>query len=75
MCGRTSILHLPNLHFDRRYADGSKNVTIKCATDEVYRKLFYDLITDKKVFEFLQGDSAQVSYTTFEDTRTIMFWL
>ena len=61
--------------FDRRYADGSKNVTIKCATDEVYRKLFYDLITDKKVFEFLQGDSAQVSYTTFEDTRTIMFWL
>ncbi len=61
--------------FDRRYKDGSGNVTIKCATDAVYSELFNQLITDRKVFNFLQGDTAQISYTTFEDTRTIMFWL
>ena len=61
--------------FDRRYKDGSGNVTIKCATSEVYQALFDDLITDRKVFDYLQGDNSQVSYTTFEDTRTIMFWL
>ncbi len=61
--------------FDRRYKDGSKNVTIKCATDGVYNELFAQLITDRKVFDYLQGDTSQVSYTTFEDTRTIIFWL
>ncbi len=61
--------------FDRRYKDGSRNVTIKCATDGVYNDLFAQLITDRKVFEYLQGDTSQISYTTFEDTRTIIFWI
>lgn len=61
--------------FDRRYKDESRNVTIKCATDSVYDSLFEELITNRRVFEFLQGDTSQVSYTTFEDTRTIIFWL
>ncbi|WP_051200037.1 transglutaminase domain-containing protein [Butyrivibrio sp. FCS006] len=61
--------------FDRRYKDDSRNVTIKCASDEIYDALFEELITNRKVFEYLQGDTSQVSYTTFEDTRTIIFWL
>ena len=62
--------------FDRRYKDGSKNVTIKCADSNVYRALFDELITQRKVFDYLQGeDTSTVSYTTFEDTGTIMFWL
>ena len=61
--------------FDRRYKDGSRNVTIKCASDDIYDALFEELITGRKVFEYLQGDTSQVSYTTFEDTRTIIFWL
>ena len=61
--------------FDRRYKDGSRNVTLKCSTDGIYDSLFEELITNRRVFEFLQGDTSQVSYTTFEDTRTIIFWL
>ena len=61
--------------FDRRYKDGSNNVTMKCATQEVYDSMFSELITDRKVFEYLQGDTASVSYTTFADTKTIIFWL
>ncbi len=61
--------------FDRRYKDGSSNVTIKCATDGIYDTLFEELITNRRVFECLQGDTSQVSYTTFEDTRTIIFWI
>ncbi len=61
--------------FSRRYKDSSKNVTIKCASDSIYDALFEELITNRKVFEYLQGDTSQVSYTTFEDTRTIIFWL
>jgi hypothetical protein len=61
--------------FDRRYRDGSNNVTIKCASDAVYDTLFEELITNRKVFDYIQGDNSQISYTTFPDTRTIMFWI
>ncbi len=61
--------------FDRRYKDGSNNVTIKCSTDMVYDALFEELITNRKVFDYKQGDMAQISYTTFNGTRTIMFWI
>ena len=61
--------------FDRRYNDGSNNVTMKCASQEVYDSMFAQLITDRKVFDYLQGDTASVSYTTFADTKTIIFWL
>ncbi len=61
--------------FDRRYNDGSDNVTMKCATQEVYDSIFDQLITNRGVFELLQGDNSTVSYTTFAETRTIIFWL
>ncbi len=61
--------------FDRRYNDGSDNVTMKCATQEVYDSIFDQLITNRGVFDMLQGDNSTVSYTTFAETRTIIFWL
>ena len=61
--------------FDRRYRDGSDNVTIKCASKEVYDSLYNKLINEKNVFEYLQGNTKTVSYTIFEETKTIIFWL
>ena len=61
--------------FDRRYKDGSDNVTIKCASDAVYDSLFEELVTSRKVFDYMQGDKSQIAYTAFPDTRTIMFWI
>ncbi len=61
--------------FDRRYKDGSNNVTLKCASDKVYDELFEELITNRKIFDFKQGDKGQVTYTTFVGTRTIIFWI
>ncbi|MCR5671524.1 MAG: hypothetical protein K6G10_11020 [Butyrivibrio sp.] len=61
--------------FDRRYKEGSKNVTLKCSSKDVYDQLFTQLITERKVFEYLQGENSQISYTTFADTGTIIFWI
>lgn len=61
--------------FERRYADGSENVTIKCASDAVYDALFQMLITDRGVFDYLHDETSTVSYTTFADTKTMIFWL
>lgn len=62
--------------FNRRYNDGSDNVTIKCASRQIYDQLFEELITGRKVFDYIQGeDKSQVSYTTFEEYGTIIFWI
>ncbi len=61
--------------FERRYADGSENVTIKCASDAVYDALFQMLITERGVFDYLHDETGTVSYTTFADTKTMIFWL
>ncbi len=61
--------------FNRRYSEGANNVTIKCANSDVYDALFNELITSRRVFDYLQEDNLQVSYTTFQDTRTIIFWI
>ena len=61
--------------FDRRYSDGSGSVVMKCANRDIYDTFFNHLITERGVFEYMQGDTSTVSYTTFEDTNTIIFWL
>lgn len=61
--------------FDRRYKDGSDNVTIKCANEEVYKSLFDKLITKSGVFDYLKKDTHEVSYTTFEESGRIIIWL
>lgn len=71
----TAELALVGDLFNRRYQDGSSSVVIKCATREVYDQLFEQLITQRQVFNYMQGDNASVSYTTFVDTNTIIFWI
>ena len=62
--------------FDRRYKEGADSVTIKCATPQVYTELFDQLITGRKVFDYMQGeDNSTVTYTVFEDMQLIMIWL
>ena len=66
--------------FDRRYSEGSENVTIKCATEDVYNLLLDKLVSKGAVFDYLRGgydkdNKKNVRYTTFEETKTIIFWL
>ncbi|MBO4456448.1 MAG: hypothetical protein J5802_01870 [Butyrivibrio sp.] len=61
--------------FDKSYEEGSNNVTVKCATKEVYDSLFEQLIRGKAIFSYLQGEKKAVSYTNFDDTKTIIFWI
>ena len=61
--------------FDRKYQEGARYVTIKCATDQVYNQLFDQLFTQSQVFNYMQGYHATVTYTSFTNTKTIMVWL
>ncbi len=61
--------------FDRRYQDGSSNVVIKCANKAIYEQLFEQLVTQRMIFDYIQGDNSSISYTTFVDTNTMIFWI
>ncbi len=61
--------------FERRYSDGSNNVTIKCSTEQVYTQLVNNLITDQQVFGFMDGSNNTVSYTTFDEQYILIIWL
>lgn len=61
--------------FKRRYADGSNNVTIKCATRAVYDEFKKTLIDEQNVFGYIEGSNNVVSYTTFDDQYILIIWL
>ena len=61
--------------FDKSYKEGSNNVTVKCATKEVYDSLFEQLIRGKEIFKMMQGEKKAISYTNFDDTKTLIFWI
>ncbi len=61
--------------FERRYADGSNNVTIKCSTRSVYDEFLDKLISAQQVFGFMEGSNNTVSYTTFDEQYILIIWL
>ncbi len=61
--------------FERRYADGSNNVTIKCSTQEIYNDIINKLISEQQVFGFMDGSNNTVSYTTFDEQYILIIWL
>jgi hypothetical protein len=61
--------------FERRYADGSNNVTIKCSTQEIYSGIINKLINEQQVFGFMDGSNNTVSYTTFDEQYILIIWL
>ncbi|HKM04676.1 MAG TPA: transglutaminase domain-containing protein [Lachnospiraceae bacterium] len=60
--------------FSNAYAKGQPYVTLKCESDEVYRGLEKLLITDTKIFSYLQNSNS-VSYTSSLEQLSFSFWL
>ncbi len=54
-------------------ARGDDAVTLKCSDYDVFSKLYDELITNQKIFNYLSGDN--VSYSMSEDTYSFIFWL
>lgn len=61
--------------FERRYGDGSNNVTIKCSTRELYDTMVDSLIHKQGIMGYLRGENTSFSYSLLEDQYTIIVWL
>lgn len=61
--------------FQEEYEKGSAYVTLKCADYDVYRLMYDALITNQKIFKYLDCPDMKVSYSCDEEQYSMSFWL
>ena len=62
------------LIFDSDAVTSAGSVTLKCNSDETYASMVQNLITEQKIFDFIDKRGASIAYTFNETQRTISFW-
>lgn len=60
--------------FADAYATGESSVQVKCADANVYQAFFQHLITDEKIFDYLNGGSS-VRYVEMKEQLSMLFYL
>lgn len=61
--------------FQEGYEKGSTYVTLKCASEQVYRQMLELLITNQGIFRYLDCPDGVVSYTDNARQYSMSFWL
>lgn len=56
-------------------AEGRESVTLRCATDLVYQEMWQELLSEQKIFKYLNGTDNSIMYTDSPKQRSITFWL
>ncbi len=61
--------------FAGAYEEESTYITLKCSSDEVYRRMVEYLIEEQGIFRYLQNGEATVSYADNREQMSLSFWL
>ncbi|MCM1263357.1 MAG: hypothetical protein NC313_11620 [Butyrivibrio sp.] len=61
--------------FDEGYDKGRAYVTLKCASLEIYDKMYEKLIDNQEIFRYLDCPDGVVSYTVSDEQCSMSFWL
>lgn len=61
--------------FSDGYDKGSAYVTLKCASPEIYNKMYEKLINNQEIFHYLDCPDGIVSYTDNDEQCSMSFWL
>lgn len=63
----------------REFAEGDfeagGGVTIKCDSEDVYQKLYTELIENQRVFEYLPGNQVRIAFVQDEQQLSMTFWV
>ena len=62
------------LIFDSDAVKSAGSVTLKCNSDETYASMVQNVISEQKIFDFIDKRGASIAYTFNETQRTISFW-
>ena len=61
--------------FQKSYADEKDYITLKCADLEFYQSMLDALITEQKVFRYMNTQDSAVAYAKNEEQLSLSFWL
>lgn len=61
--------------FQKGYAQGKKDVTLKCADENTYRTIFEELVTNLQIFRYLDMTDGTVAYVDNITQLSMTFWL
>ena len=59
----------------RYQEEGREVVTLKCADDEIYRKMEEKLLEEQQIFEYLKTEGTSITYTDSMKQLSLTFWL
>lgn len=61
--------------FEDSYRKGDSYVTLKCAGEDVYQRMWEALIGEQGIFRYLDCQGGSVSYVDNEKQYSLSFWL
>ncbi len=61
--------------FEAGYEAGKKDITLKCSDAQVYTIFLEQLITEQKIFNYLNSTDGKVAYAEDADNHSLTFWL
>lgn len=61
--------------FERGYEEGRRDITLKCAEAKVFNTFLEQLITNQKIFDFMNSPDGKVAYAEDPDKLSLTFWL
>ncbi len=61
--------------FEKNYSEGNECVTIQCDNAEVYTAMYEALITEQKIFDYMDAADGVIAYTENEAQLSLSFWL
>lgn len=61
--------------FASAMAEEKETLTLKCADSSVYESVRTELLTNQKIFNFLQTEDGFIAYTDNKEQCSITFWL
>lgn len=59
---------------NRYQTEGRESVTLRCAGEEVYQQMRKELLTEQKIFRYVEGMNNSIVYTDSPKQRSITFW-
>lgn len=61
--------------FDRAFAEGRQEVTVKCSDTDCYWQILRAMTDDQEIFDYMKDNSDTVVYTHNEKQLSMTFWV
>lgn len=61
--------------FDKRFAEGERDVSFACSDEAVYQTIFSAFLDDQEIFDYLPEEYKRIAYSENPDFGSMTFWV